>query len=167
MEAPRYVVTTGDDAVAVLRSLARAGWRPRQGFTLPPVVDLGVARLVLFGRVAAHATARPAVTAAVRGAGVVAVADVASPAGRTLLTDLGRLGPVTDRAVPVRAVDQLTGEQRRLLERLAAGETIAGAAAAEFLSLRTANRRIAEVRALYGARSTREAVDAYLRGEQG
>ena len=40
---------------------------------------------------------------------------------------------------------------------------LAAAAAAEFLSLRTANRRIAEARALFGVRTTREAVLAYLR----
>jgi hypothetical protein len=49
------------------------------------------------------------------------------------------------------------------LERLAGGETIAAAAAAEFLSLRTANRRIAEAREVLGVRTTREAVLAYLR----
>jgi hypothetical protein len=57
----------------------------------------------------------------------------------------------------------LAPEQRALLERLARGETIAAAAQAEFLSLRTANRRIAEARQALGVRSTREAVLAYLR----
>jgi DNA-binding NarL/FixJ family response regulator len=57
----------------------------------------------------------------------------------------------------------LAPEQRALLERLAKGETIAAAAQAEFLSLRTANRRIAEARQALGVRSTREAVLAYLR----
>jgi hypothetical protein len=57
----------------------------------------------------------------------------------------------------------LVAEQRALLDRLAAGETIAAAAAAEFLSLRTANRRIAEARQVLGVRTTREAVLAYLR----
>ena len=56
-----------------------------------------------------------------------------------------------------------TPEQRALLERLANGETIAAAAAAEFLSLRTANRRIAQAREALGVRTTREAVLAYLR----
>jgi hypothetical protein len=60
-------------------------------------------------------------------------------------------------------VADLVPEQRALLERLAGGDTIAAAAAAEFLSLRTANRRIAEARALFGVRTTREAVLAYLR----
>lgn len=58
---------------------------------------------------------------------------------------------------------QLLPQQRALLERLANGETIAAAAAAEFLSLRTANRRMAQARQLLGARTTREAVTAYVR----
>ncbi|MBT8228494.1 MAG: LuxR family transcriptional regulator, partial [Dactylosporangium sp.] len=58
---------------------------------------------------------------------------------------------------------RLAAEQRALLERLAAGETIAAASAAEYLSLRTANRRIAEARRQLGVRTTREAVLEYLR----
>ena len=61
------------------------------------------------------------------------------------------------------AASALLPEQRALLERLANGETIAAAAAAEFLSLRTANRRIAQAREALGVRTTREAVLAYLR----
>jgi DNA-binding CsgD family transcriptional regulator len=58
---------------------------------------------------------------------------------------------------------KLIPEQRALLDRLADGATIAAAAAAEFVSLRTANRRIAKARALFGVRTTREAVLAYQR----
>jgi DNA-binding NarL/FixJ family response regulator len=58
---------------------------------------------------------------------------------------------------------RLLPQQRALLDRLANGETIAAAAAAEFLSLRTANRRIAQARELLGARTTREAVLLYVR----
>jgi DNA-binding NarL/FixJ family response regulator len=58
---------------------------------------------------------------------------------------------------------ELAPEQRALLERLAKGETIAAAAQGQFLSLRTANRRIAQVRQALGVRSTREAVLIYLR----
>jgi DNA-binding NarL/FixJ family response regulator len=86
--------------------------------------------------------------------------------------DLNRLGPVhldpdadgDDRKADVFA--QLIPEQRALLERLANGETIAAAAAAEFLSLRTANRRIAQARELLGVRTTREAVLAYLQQQR-
>ena len=57
----------------------------------------------------------------------------------------------------------LLPEQRALLGRLANGETIATAAAAEYLSLRTANRRIAQARSQLGVRTTREAVLVFLR----
>ncbi|MEV6490559.1 LuxR family transcriptional regulator, partial [Actinoplanes sp. NPDC051633] len=80
---------------------------------------------------------------------------------------LARLGPVQHGPggpeEPGDALADLVPEQRALLDRLAAGDTIAAAAAAEYLSLRTANRRIAEARAIFGVRTTREAVLAYLR----
>jgi hypothetical protein len=172
--APRYIVDGGAEATAVLRRLTRAGWTTREGFALPETSwDVTGARLVLFGRVADPDTAELAVLAAARGAGVVAITDAGSDVGRALLADLARVGPVsTDPDAPVAgetgdpaagAGPQLAPEQRALLERLAGGETIAAAAAAEFLSLRTANRRIAEAREVLGVRTTREAVLAYLR----
>jgi DNA-binding NarL/FixJ family response regulator len=169
---PRYVVTTSTDATAVLRRLARAGWHTREGFALTDTAwDVSAARLVLFGRVNDLDTAELALLAAARGAGVVAVTDPASETGQALLADLARIGPVVtdpdaddeEAAGAGTSRPQLAPEQRALLERLANGETIAAAAAAEFLSLRTANRRIAEARELLGVRTTREAVLAYLR----
>lgn len=56
---------------------------------------------------------------------------------------------------------QLSPVQRALLDRLSEGVTISAAAAAEFLSLRTANRRIAELRDRLGVATTRELVAAY------
>jgi hypothetical protein len=172
--APRYIVDGGVEATSVLRRLARAGWTTREGFALPETTwDVSTSRLVLFGRVADPDTAELAVLAAARGAGVVAIADAATDVGRALFADLVRVGPVsTDPDAPVAGEagepaagtgPQLAPEQRALLERLAGGETIAAAAAAEFLSLRTANRRIAEAREVLGVRTTREAVLAYLR----
>lgn len=92
----------------------------------------------------------------------------ASEHSRTLINDLSRLGVThrhPDQTEPAPTGDGATliPEQRALLRRLANGETIAAAAAAEFLSLRTANRRIAQARAVFGVRTTREAVLAYLR----
>lgn len=58
-------------------------------------------------------------------------------------------------------VSRLSPIQLALLERLAAGSTIAAAATAEFLSLRTANRRIAELRHSLGVSTTRELVGLY------
>ncbi|MFY1631881.1 LuxR family transcriptional regulator [Solwaraspora sp. WMMB335] len=166
-DPPRYVLDTGADATAVLRRLARAGWTTREGFALTDAAwDVTAARLALYGRVADADTVGLAVLAAARGAAVVAICDPASDVAHALVDDLGRLGPVhrqaeTEPAQP--ATGDLVPEQRALLERLANGETIAAAAAAEFLSLRTANRRIAQARAVFGVRTTREAVLAYLR----
>jgi hypothetical protein len=173
-DVPRYVLANGADATAVLRRLARAGWTTREGFALPETAwDVSAARMVLFGRVSDPDTAELAVLGAARGAGVVAITDPATDVGRALIADLGRIGVVgTDAHAPIEGESpdpgtasgpQLAAEQRALLERLANGETIAAAAAAEFLSLRTANRRIAEARELLGVRTTREAVLAYLR----
>jgi DNA-binding NarL/FixJ family response regulator len=163
-DAPRHIVAGAAEAEAVVRRLARDGWTVREGFALPdPAWDVTGARLVLHGRVADQDSLQLAVLAAARGAGIVAVCDPESPIGRALADDLARLGPVQHGAEPADAVAELVPEQRALLDRLANGDTIAAAAAAEFLSLRTANRRIAEARALFGVRTTREAVLAYLR----
>jgi DNA-binding CsgD family transcriptional regulator len=169
-DAPRHIVSTSADAETVLRRLIRDGWTVRDGFALPdPAWDVTGARLVLHGRITDNDTLQLAVLAAARGAGVVAVCDTESPLGRALLDDLARLGPVQHGPGGNGGVDpvaDLIPEQRALLDRLANGDTIAAAAAAEFLSLRTANRRIAEARALFGVRTTREAVLAYLRQRQ-
>ncbi len=167
-DAPRHVVATPGDAETVLRRLTRDGWVAREGFALPdPAWDVTGARLVLHGRIGDGDALQLAVLAAARGAGIVAVCDTESPLGRALIDDLSRLGPVRQGVADTEpgpdAVAELVPEQRALLDRLAAGDTIAAAAAAEFLSLRTANRRIAEARALFGVRTTREAVLAYLR----
>src|SRR5262249_10216722 len=119
-----------------------------------------------YGRVADADTAELALLAAARGAGIVAIADTNTEVGRALLADLGRIGQINtdpDADTEPGGGPQLAPEQRALLEPLATGEPIAAAAAAEFLSLRTANRRIAEARDVLGVRTTREAVLAYLR----
>ncbi|WP_199509503.1 LuxR family transcriptional regulator [Nucisporomicrobium flavum] len=172
-DAPRHVVASTTDADTVVRRLTRDGWTVREGFALPSATwDVSTDRLVLHGRVTDQDALHLAVLAAARGAGIVAVCDADSPTGRALVDDLSRLGavhlgpggsPAPATADSTDAVAELVPEQRALLDRLAAGDTIAAAAAAEFLSLRTANRRIAEARALFGVRTTREAVLAYLR----
>jgi CRP/FNR family cyclic AMP-dependent transcriptional regulator len=95
---------------------------------------------------------------------------------RVLITDLTALrrrAGLAGSAQPVReppraadALDRLDPGQQALLERLASGQTIAAAAAAEFLTIQTANRRIAQARELLGVRTTREAVVAYLRSRR-
>lgn len=170
-DTPRWLVANSGQAASVLRRLARAGWQTREGFALPEAGwDVSAARLVLFGRVPDLDTAQLAVLAAARGAGVVVIAEEQSETGRAVLADLSRIGPVRTGAEGGEAATDelpLSDEQRSLLERLGAGETIAAAAEAEFLSLRTANRRIAEARKALGVRTTREAVLTFLRAARG
>ena len=181
MTIPRYVVATAAEATRILHRLSRVGWHPRAGFAVPPGGGFDM-RLVLYGRITSLTASSAAAAAAGRGAGIVAIADTGSPPGRALLAALEALGPVarSDAAIEdglatglrdAMVVDRPDGhvlagllpEQRALLGRLANGETIATAAAAEYLSLRTANRRIAQARNQLGVRTTREAVLVYLR----
>lgn len=185
MTIPRYVVGTAAEATQILRRLQRSGWHPRPGFTVPPPSATAGARIVLYGRIPTQSAASAAASAAARGVGIVAIADPGSAPGRSLVAALEALGPVLRNAdapielapSPVAApatigadnnsnsggvLAALLPEQRALLGRLANGETIATAAAAEYLSLRTANRRIAQARQSLGVRTTREAVLVYL-----
>ncbi|HIW64548.1 MAG TPA: LuxR family transcriptional regulator [Candidatus Stackebrandtia excrementipullorum] len=171
MAAPLYVVGTAAEATAVLRRLARGGWQTRQGFAITdPGWDVSAGKVVRYGRVPDVDTGALAVLAAARGAGVVCVCDPTSPAGLVLSADLGRIGPVGVDPAQEPAPKQrpaadlpVTDEQAALLTRLADGETIAAAAEAEFLSLRTANRRIAAARKALGVATTREAVLAFVK----
>ncbi|WP_051571022.1 hypothetical protein [Cryptosporangium arvum] len=175
---PLYVLRSATDLAAVVRRLAADGWSVRTGLGVPDEPwDLTASRTVVTGPVADDDAVAGAVLAAARGAGVVAVADAESPTGQALLADLTRIGPVrrapqtgdgdgaATTAEPAAADDglPLTAEQRALLDRLAAGDSIAAAASAEFLSLRTANRRIAAAREALNVRTTRQAVIEYVK----
>lgn len=162
---PRYVVVSAEHARQVLHRMSSAGWQVHEGFESTGS-EAPTHPLVRYGVVGDPSTAALVVRAAAGGAAVVAVVDATAAWGQALIDDLGRLGPVLRHCDPPETsgvLGQLQPEQRALLERLAAGQTIAAAAAAEFMSLRTANRRIAAVRALLQVASTREAVTAYLR----
>lgn len=161
---PLHVVATAPEAEAIVRRCTAAGWRAHRGFALlEPAWDLAERRLVAHGQVGDDHTASQAVLAAARGAGIVAVA--AGQIAMALAADLRRVGPLG--TVPGKdEIDDgldLDGEQRALLKRLAAGSTIAAAAEAEFVSLRTANRRIAAARKALGVKTTREAVMIYIK----
>jgi hypothetical protein len=159
---PRYVLATAADAHHVIQRVSGAGWQVREGFHW----DAHPGQLVCYGVVADASTAALVVRAAARGAGVVAVVDGTPAWGQALVDSLARFGPVRRGCDPPgrpALLARLRPDQRALLERLAAGETIAAAAAGEFMSLRTANRRIAAVRGLFGVASTRDAVGVYLR----
>lgn len=165
-DPPRYVLGSTAEAQVVLRRLGEDGWRLREGFALSETAwDLTDARLVLHGRVDTTDEVELVVHAGARGAGLVVVVDDRSDLIQAIVADLSRLGDVRRTAVAELGgvLATLTVEQRALLDRLANGETIAAAAAAEFLSLRTANRRLGLARNVLGVSTTREAVLAYLK----
>ncbi|PRY56918.1 MULTISPECIES: LuxR family transcriptional regulator [Glycomyces] len=163
-QVPLHVVAAGSDADALVRRCAAAGWSAHRGFALlEPAWDLADRRLVCHGAVGDDHTASQAVLAAARGAGIIAVAT--GQLALNLAADLRRVGPLGLTPGKAEAADglDLDAEQRALLSRLAAGSTIAAAAEAEFVSLRTANRRIAAARQSLGVKTTREAVMIYIK----
>jgi DNA-binding CsgD family transcriptional regulator len=165
---PYLVLGPGDDLEKAAASIGRSGWRLHHGLTPPEEPwDLGPARLVAVAPLPDLEAAQAALLCAVRGAGLVVGLDPAAPwaAGfRADLRSLGPAGPATEPATePATAGDDLSPDQRDLLELLAAGNSIAQAARLRFLSLRTANRRVAEARDALGVATTREAVLAYVR----
>ena len=175
MTAPLFVVATAAEATTVLRRLSRDGWHTRSGFAITETGwDVSSGKIVRYGRIGDSDTAALAVLAAARGAGVVCVCDPASASGLALSADLARIGPVgvdpePGRRAPAEAAPAplpVSPEQAALLARLAEGETIAAAAEAEFLSLRTANRRIAAARKALGVATTREAVLAFMKHQR-
>ncbi|GAB3658804.1 LuxR family transcriptional regulator [Glycomyces tarimensis] len=165
---PLHVVTSNGDADQLVRRCAAAGWKAHRGFALfEPAWDLAERRLLAHGTVADDHTASQAVLAAARGAGVIATAT--GPIALALAADLRRVGPLGHTPGRPELDDglDLDPEQRALLNRLAAGSTIAAAAEAEFVSLRTANRRIAAARSTLGVKTTREAVMIYIKHARG
>ncbi|HEX5495521.1 MAG TPA: hypothetical protein VFX70_13210 [Mycobacteriales bacterium] len=160
---PQVLLPANGDVATVARDLTRQGWRVHPGFSLPAEPwDVGTRRLVAVGRVPNAATAQAALLCAVRGAGLVVAMDRDTAWAAVFLADLARIRPAV-RPPAVTDGLSLSDEQRALLDLLAEGHSIAQAARRLYLSLRTANRRVAEARATLGVSTTREAVLAYVR----
>jgi DNA-binding CsgD family transcriptional regulator len=161
MNPPRRVLGTAAELAAAIEQLRRDGWQVHRGFALPDEPwELAGSRLVLAGELTGEADVHAALLGAVRGAGLAVRLDPAQPWAAAFLADLARL----DDPAPVPApADPLTAEQRQILDLLADGASITQAARRLFLSLRTANRRVAAARAALGVATTREAVLAYVR----
>jgi hypothetical protein len=159
---PFVVVGLGADLAQPAAELGRRGWRVHRGLVPPDEPwDLGPARVVVVGPLPDLAAAQAALLCAVRGAGLVVGLDPAAPWAAGFRADLRSLAPAAPPAPE--PADPLTADQRDMLELLAAGNSIAHAARLRFLSLRTANRRVAEAREALGVATTREAVLAYVR----
>jgi DNA-binding NarL/FixJ family response regulator len=150
------VTDHGADRWAVTRETD--GWRVRSGFDLPDEpFDLTDRRWCCAGDVDDDQQATAAVVAAARGTTIVAACRDARR--RTaLVDDLARVGEVTVELHGEDPLHDLDDDQRGLLVRLAAGDSIPTAAAALFLSTRTAERRVASARRVLGVRTTTEAV---------
>jgi DNA-binding NarL/FixJ family response regulator len=159
---PRIVLPADGDLVAAAQELGRRGWRVHRGFALPAEPwDVRALRVVVVGPVPDQAAAQAALLCALRGAGLVVALRRDAAWAPPFLADLARLGP--DEPYRPEPDAGLSDEQRALLDLLAEGHSIAQAARRIFLSLRTANRRVAEARAVLGVATTREAVLAYKR----
>ncbi len=163
MAAPPYLVLgAGEDLDAAAAELGRQGWRVHPGLAPPEEPwDLGPARLVAVAPLPDLAAAQAALLCAVRGAGLVVGLDPAAPWAAGFRADLRSLAPAAE--VAAAPAGDLSPDQRDILDLLAAGNSIAQAARLRFLSLRTANRRVADARDALGVATTREAVLAYVR----
>jgi DNA-binding NarL/FixJ family response regulator len=154
---PLVVVEASERALAeCVRELERQGFRVVRGWRQDAAV-------VSTGEVADAADAAEALLAAVAGAGLVVHAGADRAVIDRLVDDLRRLGPVDHRTTEPEPSPALTADERRLLDRLASGQTLGQAAAELNLSRRTADRRLASARRKLGAETTAEAIVNHVR----
>jgi DNA-binding NarL/FixJ family response regulator len=90
-----------------------------------------------------------------RGGGLIAELNLQPAHSALLFDDLLRLRTDVQLDDPLA---ELTNTDRALIRLLASGTSVKAAAKALFLSRRTADRRLARLRTIAGASSTREAV---------
>jgi DNA-binding CsgD family transcriptional regulator len=107
--------------------------------------------------------AEQAVLAALAGAQLVVTATASREVIDRLCDDLRRLGPLDHRIDPSGDQPALSAEERALLDRLLAGDSLGQAAAAVHMSRRTADRRIASARRALGVTTTAELLAAAAR----
>ena len=164
MNRPLVVLALDGDPNPAVRKATADGWRPQRSLDVPEGPwDLGAARHLAVGSIEHADAAAAALLLAVRGAGLVVFLDPEAPWAGGFLADLDRIAAPAPDTADSRTAMPLTDEQCALLDLLAAGASIASAAASLYVSLRTANRRIADARKALGAASTSEAVVAYSR----
>jgi hypothetical protein len=157
MTAPAFLHLGPVDG-ATRQRWKQAGLVVLDGFAVD-VAPWSLERVVCVGRVADRTALGDALEAASRGASLAVV--VADELADDLFDDALRLGlePVTPVAPAEEANDR--EDWMALLEALAEGATVAQAARACHLSLRSAYRRIDEARRVLGVASTTAAVVAW------
>jgi DNA-binding NarL/FixJ family response regulator len=150
---PRFVVVEGASPARATAGLALLGdrtpvpgWRGRGGD-------------VCLGVVADGESAAAAVLAALRGADLAVELRAPRDVADRLLDDLRRVGSVTHVVDPhAEAAAAFGPEELRLLALLLSGCSLGAAARRMHLSRRTADRRVASIRAAFGATTTAEAL---------
>lgn len=158
MNAPLRVTDRSTPPASLYDAFESEGWEVVEGFDLPDAPwSLESRRWVRTGTVDDAPTMARCVMAAARGVGVV-VGCADDGLRAELCDDLGRIGTVEVVLLGPDPLEALDDDQRSLLAALASGASIADAAAALFLSTRTAERRLASARRLLGVRTTAEAV---------
>jgi DNA-binding CsgD family transcriptional regulator len=159
-QTPRIVLSPDADLRAAAARLAKQGWRPQAGFAVPESPwDLAKSKVAAVGPVRSADEAAAALLVAVRGGALAVVLDDGAPWATGFRADLARLD---ERDAPSRPATGLNEEQEQILELLADGMSIPQASRALYLSLRTANRRLAQARSILGAANTSEAVVAFI-----
>lgn len=160
MTAPAIVIEGAAAGAAVERVCAELAAR---GVQISADWRAAAPGVVCTGAVGDDRAAEQAVLAALAGAQVV----VAATAGRDVIDrmcdDLRRLGPLDHRIDDHGAQPALAAEERALLDRLLAGDSLGEAAAALHLSRRTADRRLASARRALGVTTTAELLAAASR----
>lgn len=160
MPEEHLLLDPGDDPAAVARAVVPAS-RIVDGFELPAEPWSVGPGLVCAGHVTDDAAAADALLCAARGA--LLVAAVSSELRGRFFEDLLRVGPVR-RPTGVDAAPRVAGpldeQQLGLLRLLAEGRSVREAGKALFLSQRTAERKLAQARAVLGVTTTAEAVVA-------
>ena len=171
-ETSAQVVADPAEAERRLQEAVAQGRQPRSFDELPAEPwDLSDRRWVATARPVDADGIAPVIEAVLRGVAVAIVVPSDPSVAELLVDELGRvLGPeaqpptaATTAAAPRRpATSGLDPDTLELLAVLGGGASIAEAAAAVHVSLRTAERRIAAARRALGVRSTAEAVVAVM-----
>jgi DNA-binding NarL/FixJ family response regulator len=138
----------------VLSQLQSESWIVVRGWTVPP----RSAKVVCTGVVSSEEDAARALLAAVAGAGLAVSAQAPREVIDRLCDDLRRFGRVDHRVHQQERASVLTREEEGLVRLMLDGFSLGDAARRLHLSRRTADRRMASIRAKLGASSSAEAL---------
>lgn len=146
-----------------VREVLAAGWRLIHGWETPTEAPAapagGVIPAVRVGTVTRPAEAAAAVAAVVAGTGVVVHGLASRSVLSALCDDLRHLGALDHRVGEARAV--LDDEERRLLDALLGGSSVATAARQLYLSRRTVERRLSRLKDRFAVATPVELLAAY------